>query len=188
MCIWDIDDSKMQKAKEKLNSLRPGHVSAVNIDITNEESVLTASETGADIMVCSAGITGRNDVTWEYSLAEWKRVVDIDLTGTFLCNKAVLPYMIEQGYGRIVNISSVAGKDGNPNAPAYVSVMTDACCFVLFEIAMDLTTIYSFSEFCQSWCHCLNKEYCQRNGYFRGYCCELCHSRSCKDRYFRPDD
>ena len=70
-------------------------------------------------MVNSAGITGPNTNTWQYGVADWRRVIDIDLNGTFLCCRAVVPYMLRNNYGRIVNIASVAGKEGNPNAPAY---------------------------------------------------------------------
>ena len=74
-----------------------------------------------DILVCSAGITGPNTTTWEYPVEDWRRVFDINLHGVFLCNRAVVPGMIDNGYGRIVNIASIAGKEGNPNAPAYSS-------------------------------------------------------------------
>ena len=70
-------------------------------------------------MVCSAGITGPNKVTWEYEPADWRRVIDVNLNGVFLCNRAAVPAMLANDYGRIVNIASIAGKDGNPNAPAY---------------------------------------------------------------------
>jgi 3-oxoacyl-[acyl-carrier protein] reductase len=74
---------------------------------------------GIDILVNNAGITGPNKSTWEYDPAEWRKVIDIDLTGPYLCARALLPGMIANGYGRIVNVASVAGKEGNPNAPAY---------------------------------------------------------------------
>jgi 3-oxoacyl-[acyl-carrier protein] reductase len=72
-----------------------------------------------DALVCSAGITGPNTTVWEYPVADWKQVLDINLTGVFLCNRAVVPQMQKNGYGRIVNIASIAGKEGNPNASAY---------------------------------------------------------------------
>jgi 3-oxoacyl-[acyl-carrier protein] reductase len=72
-----------------------------------------------DILVCSAGITGPNTTTWEYPVADWKQVLDINLTGVFLCNRALVPQMQKNDYGRIVNIASIAGKEGNPNASAY---------------------------------------------------------------------
>ena len=74
---------------------------------------------GIDILVASAGITGPNATLWEYPVDEWKRVIDVNLNGVFYCNRAVVPHMQAGGYGRIVNIASVAGKEGNPNASAY---------------------------------------------------------------------
>ena len=74
---------------------------------------------GIDILVANAGITGPNAPTWEYPPDEWRRVLDIDLTGIFLCCRAVVPVMRAQHYGRIVTIASIAGKEGNPNASAY---------------------------------------------------------------------
>jgi 3-oxoacyl-[acyl-carrier protein] reductase len=72
-----------------------------------------------DILVCSAGITGPNTTTWDYPVEAWKQVLDVNLTGVFLCNRAVVPHMRANDYGRIVNIASIAGKEGNPNASAY---------------------------------------------------------------------
>ena len=74
---------------------------------------------GIDVLVANAGISGPNLPTWEYPPEEWRRVIDIDLTGIFLCCRAVVPHMRRQHYGRIVNIASIAGKEGNPNASAY---------------------------------------------------------------------
>ena len=74
-----------------------------------------------DILICSAGITGPNKKTWEYTEKEWEYVFDVNTNGTFFANKACIPLMIKNGYGRIVNISSIAGKEGNPNAAAYSS-------------------------------------------------------------------
>jgi 3-oxoacyl-[acyl-carrier protein] reductase len=80
----------------------------------------TLAQLGApDILVNNAGISGPNAPVWEYPVEEWRRVIDIDLTGVFLCSRAVIPLMRAREYGRIVNIASVAGKEGNPNAPAY---------------------------------------------------------------------
>ena len=72
-----------------------------------------------DVLVCSAGITGPNTTVWDYPVDEWKRVFDVNVHGLFYCNRAIVPQMLEQGYGRIVNIASIAGKEGNPNASAY---------------------------------------------------------------------
>jgi len=74
---------------------------------------------GIDVLVCSAGITGPNKTVWEYPVEDWKRVFDVNVHGLFYCNRAVVPVMLKKDYGRIVNIASVAGKEGNPNASAY---------------------------------------------------------------------
>src|SRR4029079_12381651 len=74
---------------------------------------------GIDILIACAGITGPNAPAWEYPLADWDRVIDVNLNGVFYCNRAVVPHMLRGGYGRIVNIASIAGKEGNPNAAAY---------------------------------------------------------------------
>jgi len=72
-----------------------------------------------DALVCSAGITGPNTTTWDYPVDAWRQVMEVNVDGVFLCNRAVVPVMLKQDYGRIVNIASVAGKEGNPNASAY---------------------------------------------------------------------
>ncbi len=74
---------------------------------------------GIDVLVCSAGITGPNTTTWNYPVDAWRQVFDVNVHGLFYCNRAIVPIMLEHGYGRIVNIASVAGKEGNPNASAY---------------------------------------------------------------------
>ena len=97
------------------------------VDITSEESVAAAAKAAnaalgqVDILVNNAGITGSNKKTWEYDPAEWRRVIDVDLTGAFLCSRALVPGMLARRYGRIVNMASVGGKEGNPNAAAYSS-------------------------------------------------------------------
>jgi 2-dehydro-3-deoxy-L-rhamnonate dehydrogenase (NAD+) len=121
--IGDIDE----RAAEQTAAAIGTHVKAFPLDITSESSwakaVLAASErTGrVDILVNNAGIAGRSAPCWEISLEEWTQLLYIDLTGVFLGCKTVLPGMIEQGYGRIVNIASIAGKEGNPNAVPYSS-------------------------------------------------------------------
>jgi 3-oxoacyl-[acyl-carrier protein] reductase len=98
---------------------------AFALDVTSEASwneavaAATGAWGGVDILVNNAGIAGRSAPAWELSVAEWQDVIDIDLTGVFLGCRAVLPGMIERGYGRIVNIASIAGKEGNPNAVPY---------------------------------------------------------------------
>ena len=117
--VWDIMSLKDNYNSE--NSL------FVNVDVTrwNEiEKAITESIKflkKLDILVCCAGITGPNKKTWEYTEKEWQYVFDINTKGTFFANKACIPLMINNGYGRIVNISSIAGKEGNPNAAAYSS-------------------------------------------------------------------
>jgi len=95
------------------------------VDVSRNDQVEAATKAtleafqGIDVLVANAGIAGPNLVTWEYPVEEWRRVVDVDLLSVFYCCRAVIPGMIEQGYGRIVTIASVAGKEGNPNASAY---------------------------------------------------------------------
>lgn len=114
--VWDQDKA----ALERLDSRH-----TVALDVTNPDSVQSAAEATAqalgkiDILVTSAGITGPNHTTWEYPIPAWDRVIDINLKGVFYCCHAVVPVMQRSGYGRIVNIASIAGKEGNPNASAY---------------------------------------------------------------------
>jgi 2-dehydro-3-deoxy-L-rhamnonate dehydrogenase (NAD+) len=118
--LWDQDGAALAEAARQL-----GDVHSVTVDITSEASVAAAAQAAVaalgkiDILVNNAGITGSNKKTWEYDPAEWRRVIDVDLTGAFLCARALLPGMIAGRYGRIVNMASVAGKEGNPNAAAY---------------------------------------------------------------------
>jgi 2-dehydro-3-deoxy-L-rhamnonate dehydrogenase (NAD+) len=117
--IWDVDGSEAVKQAERLGQ----HSAAV--DVTSESSVQAALGVsmgvlgGIDILVTSAGVTGCNAPVETYPAEEWRRVLEVDLTGPFLCSKAVLPAMKERDYGRIVHIASIAGKEGNPNAAAY---------------------------------------------------------------------
>lgn len=90
------------------------------IDVTDNTAVeLAMAVDQPDLLVCSAGITGPNATTWAYGIEDWHRVFDLNVNGLFYCNRAAAPHMIARGYGRIVNIASIAGKEGNPNAPAY---------------------------------------------------------------------
>lgn len=124
VAIWDIDPKAAQAAVDSLGSA-PGVHLAVAVDVTSESSVdaacaQTVSGFGRlDILVCSAGITGPNTTTWQYEPADWKKVMDVNVNGVFLCNRAVVREMLKTDYGRVINIASIAGKDGNPNAPAY---------------------------------------------------------------------
>ena len=120
--IWDIDENAIKSALDEVNS---ENLSFKKVDVTNfveiEKALLeTEKELGKiDIFVNNAGITGMNAKVWDYPLDEWKKVIELDLNSTFYCCKAVVPHMIKNNYGRIVNIASVAGKEGNPNASAY---------------------------------------------------------------------
>ena len=120
--IWDIDENAIKSALDEVNS---ENLSFKKVDVTNfveiEKALLeTEKELGKiDIFVNNAGITGMNTKVWDYPLDEWKKVIELDLNSTFYCCKAVVPYMIKNNYGRIVNIASIAGKEGNPNASAY---------------------------------------------------------------------
>jgi 3-oxoacyl-[acyl-carrier protein] reductase len=118
--LWDRAPEALAAATKAL-----GTAHTQQLDVADESQVQRARDATIaalgriDALVCSAGITGPNMKTWEYPVAEWKQVLDINLTGVFLCNKAVAPHMQANNYGRIVNIASVAGKEGNPNASAY---------------------------------------------------------------------
>lgn len=123
VAIWDRDDKLAQQTVAELKGR--GRVIAVKVDVTQFADIekardATLKELGRiDILVNNAGITGPNVTTWEYPVEAWQSVMRINLDGPFMCCKAIVPSMITQNYGRIVNIASVAGKEGNPNAPAY---------------------------------------------------------------------
>lgn len=120
VALWDRDLDRAQQSAASL----PGAI-AVQVDVTSEKSVAEALAktekdlAAPDILIASAGITGPNATVVDYSVDAWQQVLDINLTGVFLCNRAVVPGMVKRGWGRIVNIASVAGKEGNPNASAY---------------------------------------------------------------------
>jgi NAD(P)-dependent dehydrogenase (short-subunit alcohol dehydrogenase family) len=120
--LWDVDGAALADAAKKL-----GNAHTATVDITSETSVAAAAKAAGealgqvDILVNNAGITGPNRKTWEFTPEEWRRVIDVDLTGAFLCSRALVPGMMARRYGRIVNMASVAGKEGNPNAAAYSS-------------------------------------------------------------------
>ena len=121
--MWDNNPERLRATASEL--AERGTVHSVTVDVSRNPEVeeATRATLGAfsriDILVANAGIAGPTVKTWEYPVAEWQKVIDVDLTGIFLCCRAVVPTMIEQGYGRIVTIASVAGKEGNPNASAY---------------------------------------------------------------------
>jgi len=121
VALWDVNRGALDAA---VASLGP-KAHAIAVDVTSEADVAAALGSALErlgsvsALVNCAGITGPNVTTWEYSLAAWEQVMKVNLTGTFLCCRAVVPHMLAKGYGRIVNIASVAGKEGNPNASAY---------------------------------------------------------------------
>ena len=121
--LWDRDQKLVEETVRSLETR--GMAEAVVVDVTDLASVKSATEKtktsmgSIDILVCNAGIAGPTVKVWEYPPEEWQQVIDIDPTGVFHCLHTVSPVMIEQNYGRIVNVASVAGKDGNPNAAPY---------------------------------------------------------------------
>jgi NAD(P)-dependent dehydrogenase (short-subunit alcohol dehydrogenase family) len=121
--IWDIDENELIKASKKLNN---SNLSFNVVDVFNYNQVKTAideiiKKSNIDILINNAGITGSTAPLWKYDVKEWNKIVNINLMGTFNCCKCVVPNMIKNNYGRIVNVASVAGKDGNANASAYSS-------------------------------------------------------------------
>ncbi len=124
LALWDRDMDRARQSAAALGTVL-GDAIAVEVDVTDEGSINAALETTGkqlappDILVASAGITGPNATVANYPVDAWKQVIEINLTGVFLCNRAISPGMAKRGWGRIVNIASVAGKEGNPNASAY---------------------------------------------------------------------
>ena len=120
--IFDIDKEASDKALKEINSKK---CFGKTVDVTKFDDIhknlqqINKDFNKIDIFINNAGITGINAKVWDYPVEEWKKVIDLDLNATFYCCKAVVPYMIKNNYGRIVNISSIAGKEGNPNASAY---------------------------------------------------------------------
>jgi 2-dehydro-3-deoxy-L-rhamnonate dehydrogenase (NAD+) len=121
--LWDRDGEMLGSAVKQLDGQGP--VEAITADVADVESVNTAAASTVkkfgriDILVANAGISGPNMKSWEYPVDAWKQVIDVDLNGVFLCCRAIIPFMLRENYGRIVNVSSIAGKEGNPNASAY---------------------------------------------------------------------
>ena len=119
--IWDFDKLAVEKTIKKLNNSK---LSSAIVDVTNFDQVSTEVEKitknkKIDIFINNAGIAGQNATVWDYPVDEWKKVLDLNLNAVFYCLKAITPHMIKNNYGRIVNIASIAGKEGNPNASAY---------------------------------------------------------------------
>ena len=120
--IWDIDDNAAKEAIDKVKSENLSHqvVDVTNFEIVNKNLGEVDKKYGKiDIFVNNAGIAGMNTTVAEYPLDEWKKVMNLNLNSVFYCCKAVVPFMLKNDYGRIVNIASIAGKEGNPNASAY---------------------------------------------------------------------
>ena len=121
--LWDIDGAKLNDAETALGKLGKVSASVVELSLQADVQAATADALKAhgriDILVNNAGITGGNAVTWELDPAVWRQVIEVNLIAPFLTCHAIVPQMLKQGYGRIVNIASIAGKEGNPNASHY---------------------------------------------------------------------
>ena len=117
--IWDMDEKLLNNLELK------GKIHKIVANVTNYQSVENATKESMslcgriDILINNAGIAGPSHKTWDYPLEDWQKVIDIDLNGVFYCCKSVVPSMIDNNYGRIVNVASIAGKEGNPNAMPY---------------------------------------------------------------------
>ena len=126
--IWDIDENELKKATQELNN---PNLSYKVVDVSNYKNVketvdeITKSK-NIDILINNAGITGSTSSLWDYDVEEWNKIIQINLMGTFNCCKCVVPNMIKNNYGRIINVASVAGKDGNAKASAYSSAKAGA--------------------------------------------------------------
>ena len=121
--IWDIDENELLKASKEINN---PNLSYNKVDVSNFQNIKEIIEkitksTNVDILINNAGITGSTSSLWDYNVEEWNKIVQVNLMGTFNCCKCIVPNMIKNNYGRIVNVASVAGKDGNANASAYSS-------------------------------------------------------------------
>jgi len=123
VALWDRDAQLVASTAAEL--ARHGAVHPVRVDIADATDVEAAAAStmealgGIDILVANAGIAGPNAPLWQYPIDAWREILDINLTGMFLCCRAIVPAMIRQNYGRIVTVASIAGKEGNPNASAY---------------------------------------------------------------------
>jgi len=121
--IWDIDENELIKATKEINNpnLEYNLVDVSNFEEIESTAKKIVSSNKIDILINNAGITGPTAELWNYNNDDWKKIIEINLHGTFYCCKVIVPYMLKQKYGRIVNIASVSGKDGNANASAYSS-------------------------------------------------------------------
>ncbi|MGH9644107.1 MAG: SDR family NAD(P)-dependent oxidoreductase [Terriglobales bacterium] len=118
--IWDQNEATLTETSQAIGA---SHCRALDIADADEVSIAVEETVAAlgeiDILIANAGITGPNVLLWEYPVDAWCRVMAVNLNGLFYCNRAVVPHMLRNGYGRIVNVASIAGKEGNPNASAY---------------------------------------------------------------------
>jgi len=126
--IWDIDEAELLKASKEINNSK---LSFNAVDVSNYIQVKETvnkiiKKNNIDILINNAGITGSTSSLWDYDVEEWNKIIQINLMGTFNCCKCIVPNMIKNNYGRIVNVASVAGKDGNANASAYSSAKAGA--------------------------------------------------------------
>jgi NAD(P)-dependent dehydrogenase (short-subunit alcohol dehydrogenase family) len=121
VCLWDVDQAKLDAARASLGDA----ARVTRLDITDPAAVERAAKEAesamgsVDALICSAGVAGLNALVVDYPIDEWKRIFDINVNGLFYCNRYVAPLMKARGYGRIVNVASIAGKEGNPTASAY---------------------------------------------------------------------
>jgi len=122
VALWDLNPLTLGAARDEVGAA-VAHLAA--LDVSNYDAVAAAARETveklgkADVLICSAGITGATQPVWEFPVDSWWRVIDINLNGVFYCCREIVPLMLANGYGRIVNVASVAGKEGNPNASAY---------------------------------------------------------------------
>lgn len=120
VALWDLNPDQLAVTAAELGGAHVEQLDVADADAVARAAEATAAALGKiDILVCSAGITGATVPVQEFPLDSWRRVIDINLNGLFYCCRAVVPHLLANGYGRIVNVSSVAGKEGNPNASAY---------------------------------------------------------------------
>jgi 2-dehydro-3-deoxy-L-rhamnonate dehydrogenase (NAD+) len=118
--LWDLNQAALLEAAKQTGAAHHVVLNIADFDQVERAMAETAAALGKmDILVASAGITGPNATLWEYPIEAWRQVMDVNLNGMFYCNRAVVPHLQRNNYGRIVNIASVAGKEGNPNASAY---------------------------------------------------------------------
>jgi NAD(P)-dependent dehydrogenase (short-subunit alcohol dehydrogenase family) len=131
--LWDRDTDILNTALAQLSE--QGSVSANEVDVSDERSVDEATQSTVkehgkiDILVANAGIAGPNHKTWEYPTDAWKDVININLIGVYLCCRSIVPHMLAQNYGRIINVASIAGKEGNANASAYSAAKAGVIAF-----------------------------------------------------------